>query len=192
MKNIDPLMPDKYYHVYNRAVSNDRLFTHEEEYLHFLNLWRQRVSPLAHTYAYCLLPNHFHFMIRMKSEIEMCKSLKINEFKHITVSRIFAALFCSYANTFNNRHDRMGKLFMLPFRRKEIKSDQYFSQLVYYIHRNPLHHNLEKNPTRWPYASYSAIISDQPTWLHRSAVLDWFGGVEGFKQYHSYMMNLSG
>ena len=81
---------------------------------------------------------------------------------------------------------------MLPFRRKKIESNDYFTRLIYYIHRNPLHHGLTENPSDWPYSSYRRIIDNKPTWVHRHDVLDWFGGIEKFIEQHNYHYEMEG
>ncbi len=69
MKNkSEALLPDRYYHVYNRAHGEERLFKKHQNYHYFLKKYRQHIPPVAHTLAYCLMPNHFHFLIRIKEE----------------------------------------------------------------------------------------------------------------------------
>jgi len=70
-KYTQPLESDKYYHIYNHAVGNDNLFKKEENYYFFLKKYIQHISPIADTFAYCLMPNHFHFAVRVKSEKEI-------------------------------------------------------------------------------------------------------------------------
>ena len=68
--NYTPLMQaDSFYHIFNRANSNhDVLFTSAENYRFFLIKFATYLSPYIKIYAYCLLPNHFHFLIQVKSE----------------------------------------------------------------------------------------------------------------------------
>ena len=72
MHKLIPLEPDKYYHIYNHAVSKDNLFVKEANYHFFLKKYAQYILPVADTFAYCLMPNHFHFAVRIKdrSDIE--------------------------------------------------------------------------------------------------------------------------
>jgi len=61
------LEADCYYHVYNRANGNEKMFLNEDNYRFFLKRYNYYISPIADTFVYCLLPNHFHFLIRVNS-----------------------------------------------------------------------------------------------------------------------------
>ncbi len=63
--------PAKFYHLYNHANGNENLFRNEENYLFFLKKFAFYVNPIADTYAYCLMPNHIHFLIAIKEEKEL-------------------------------------------------------------------------------------------------------------------------
>ncbi|HRP60464.1 MAG TPA: transposase, partial [Vicingus sp.] len=52
-----------YYHIYNRANGSEKIFLNEENYLFFLQKYIEYIHPIAETYCYCLMPNHFHFLI---------------------------------------------------------------------------------------------------------------------------------
>lgn len=60
---------EKFYHIYNHANGNENLFIEEENYHFFLQQWDKYISPIADTYAYCLIPNHIHFLIRIKTNL---------------------------------------------------------------------------------------------------------------------------
>jgi len=62
---------DKFYHIYNRTNNKELLFKDEENYRYFLSLFQKYISPIAHVYAYCLIPNHFHFVLQIKSDQEL-------------------------------------------------------------------------------------------------------------------------
>lgn len=65
------LIPEYYYHVYNRANGNELLFLNDENYRFFLQKYFEYISPIANTFCYCLMPNHFHFLIQIKAEDEL-------------------------------------------------------------------------------------------------------------------------
>src|SRR5699024_11262862 len=84
MKNKkEKLLPNRYYHVYNRANGEDRLFKNRENYSYFLKRYRQYIVSVADTLAYCLMPNHFHFLIQIKEEKEILQVMKEQEYKGI-------------------------------------------------------------------------------------------------------------
>jgi putative transposase len=70
-KNIELLEPDRIYHLYNRGINGDNIFKEERNYSYFLTKYAQYIEPIAETFAYCLLKNHFHIAIRTKSEDEI-------------------------------------------------------------------------------------------------------------------------
>lgn len=57
----------QYYHIYNRGNNQENLFREERNYRYFLKLYASYIEPIADTYAYCLLRNHFHLLVRIKT-----------------------------------------------------------------------------------------------------------------------------
>jgi len=167
-----PLLPGHWYHIYNRGINGERLFFEEENYAYFLKLMVRYLVNSVEVYAYCLLSNHFHLLVRVLEELDKPPHLAFSHF------------FNSYAQSFNKRYNRTGSLFERPFHRKLIESERYRAQLVYYIHWNPLHHGFHEDFRDYLYSSYQSILSTSPTHLKRNEVLDWFGGKEGFVEYH--------
>jgi len=182
MPGPEPLQQDQYYHIYNRGINGEPLFREERSYRHFLRLWAKYTEPIAETYAYCLLNNHFHFLVRIKPT-ETGPISKIGPV--LTVSRQFNNLFIAYAKAFNKAYDRTGGLFESPFKRRLVDSDRYFAALVAYIHRNPQKHGFVDDFRDWPCSSYHAVLSSQATRVQRAVVLDWFGGPAGFTEAHT-------
>src|SRR5438045_1473966 len=64
------------YHIYNHAVGSDNLFREEENYLFFLRKFESRILPVADILAYCLMPNHFHFVLRIREKQELLSYFK--------------------------------------------------------------------------------------------------------------------
>jgi putative transposase len=195
-KNIPPLQPGAYYHIYNRGVNRENLFKEERNYPYFLRKYEQYVSPVAETYAYCLLKNHFHILIRTKpeSDLRVLRKASLEATPSLTaveevdcskiLSNAFASLFKSYAQSINKAHGRTGALFEEPFRRIEVKSNAYFSKLVHYIHMNPQTHGFVDDFKVYPHSSFAALLSEKDTRLFRNEVLEWFGGRLNFKAFH--------
>lgn len=67
-KNTDPLEPGTFYHIYNRGINGTSIFFEHKNYKFFLEKYAKHITHVADTYAYCLLKNHFHFLIKTKSE----------------------------------------------------------------------------------------------------------------------------
>lgn len=70
-QKITPIEHDKFYHIYNQAVSTENIFREKENYMYFLKLYDKYIEPIAETFAWCLMPNHFHFLVRIKDEDEI-------------------------------------------------------------------------------------------------------------------------
>lgn len=69
MELIEPLTDGKFYHIYNRGINSCNLFNAPTNYEHFLNLYEKYISPVADTFAWVLMPNHFHLLVRIKENI---------------------------------------------------------------------------------------------------------------------------
>ena len=169
-----PLEPGETYHSYNRGIDGVSLFRDTRNYGHFLGLYARYIEAVAANYAYCLLPNHFHFLVRIRAGIE----------RRLSPSRQFNNLFMAYAKGYNKAYGRTGGLFESPFKRIRVDHDRYFAALVVYIHCNPQSHGLVRDFRGWAHSSYRATLSRIPTRLEREAVLEWFGGSDGFLAAH--------
>jgi len=182
-----PLQYGKYYHIFNRGNNQENISIEERNYRYFLRLYAKHIMPVADTYAYCLLRNHFHFLVRIKTVEEQ----DLTSFGNLSdlppkPSRQFSNLFNAYAKAFNKTYHRTGTLFQRPFGRIEVTSDSYFMQLVTYIHQNPQKHGFVNDFRTWPYSSYQALLSTKPTRLQRDDVLTWFQGLDHFEDVHWY------
>lgn len=179
-----PLPPDNYYHVYNKGVNGADLFRSASNYTHFLRLYETHVDPVVDTYAWCLLGNHFHLLVRVK-EMEEEGGINLSGL----VSKKFSNFFNAYAKALNRQQGRRGVFFERPFRRKLVDSENYFRQLVVYIHSNPVKHGFTDDFRDYPRSSYGTILSAKPTRLQRNRVLGWFDGVGNFVDVHRQIID---
>jgi len=184
-----PLQFGQYYHIYNRGNNRENLFVEPRNYPYFLRLFAKHIQPVAQTFAYCLLPNHFHFFIRTRTPEEQESYHRVHKiepiFKLRQPSRAFNNMFIAYARAFNKATGRTGVLFETPFRRKLVDSDAYFIVLIAYIHRNPQKHGLVRDFRTWKWSSFGALSSTGPTRIQRDEVLAWFGGLDAFLDWHA-------
>ena len=178
----------RYYHVYNHANGSENLFREDENYHFFLRQWAKYIEPVAHTYSYCLMPNHFHALILIK---ELSPPFGKYETSQMYIIKQFSNLFSSYTQAFNKMYDRRGSLFIPSFKRKEIDSDTYLTQIITYIHRNPIHHGFCKSLEGWPHSSYHAILSPKPTKIRRKEVMNWFGSKDEILSTHRQTVQLN-
>ncbi|MCG2769658.1 MAG: hypothetical protein L6435_14965 [Anaerolineae bacterium] len=130
MPSPPPLQMGYYYHIFNRGNNGEDIFREKRNYLFFMQRYAQYIEPIAYTYAYCLLRNHFHFLVRTRMPEEQeayqrtLKTLKVSEIKVLEPSRQFSRLFNSYAKAFNKMYDRTGSLFEHPFHRIEVDASK--------------------------------------------------------------------
>ena len=185
---MTPLEPDKFYHNYNRANGNEKVFLSDDNYKFFLQKYLKHIYPIAETFCYCLMPNHFHFLIKIRSEKELINLNKVTTTPQDIpkfCSKQFSNLFSSYTQAYNKQQNRMGSMFIKNFKRKEIDSEKYLYKLIHYIHYNPVEAGLSKDLLGWKYSSYPTIISTRPTFIKRQEVLQLYDGLENFLFTHS-------
>jgi hypothetical protein len=183
------------YHVYNKTNNKELLFRSDTNYFYFLNQFSKYISPFADTYAWNLIPNHFHFVVKIKAVDEMLgsvtdiplsrqtksqKQFLISKDVNMLLEMEFKRFFTSYAMSFNRMFDRKGNLFYRTFKRVRISKDSQFTQALIYIHANAQKHNLVKQFEKHKWTSYHTVISEKPTKLLRNEIIDWFGSKEQF------------
>jgi len=138
-------IPDNYYHIYNRGVEKRKIFLEEKDYRRFLILLsicngfdavnirdnppedqipRKRKETLVDIGAYCLMPNHFHLLIREKSESG--------------ITNFMRKLGTAYAMYFNKKNKRNGGLFQGKFGAQLLNNDNYLKYIFAYVHLNPI------------------------------------------------------
>ena len=188
MTSPTPLQHGYHYHIYNRGNNRGNIFFEERNYRHFLRLYAKHILPVADTYAYCLLRNHFHLLVRIKTVEEQKAYAEAlgdcGPFKPKNPSQQFGNLFNAYAKAINKAYERTGSLFQNPFGRVLVASDAHMSRVITYIHQNPQKHGFVADYREWTYSSYHAILSRKETHIKRGAVLDWFGGTEALRSAH--------
>jgi REP element-mobilizing transposase RayT len=194
-----PLEYGEFYHIYDRGNNRENIFIERRNYRHFLRLYVKHVEPVADTYAYCLMRNHFHLLVRIKTvEEQETQTPGVPETPRVAApfepripSRQFGHLFNAYAKAINKAYQRSGSLFEHPFGRVHVSSDAHFVHLIAYIHQNPQKHGFVDDFRDWPYSSYRAIISSQPTRLLRDEVLAWFGSPEAYTIAHQSAVSVA-
>ena len=184
----EALVPGNYYHIYNRGNNGIDIFFDSGNYLYFLKLYDQYIYPIAETYAWCLMKNHFHLLVYIREEKDILRdSLEYSTVeipKILDPSKQFGHLFNAYTQAINKRYDRTGSLFERPFERKRVTSEKYLKNLIYYIHNNPVHHGFTTRSIDYPRSSYDSVLSDKPTKLQREDVIAIYGNKKNFVDYH--------
>jgi REP element-mobilizing transposase RayT len=162
------LLFSTYYHIYNHANGDDNLFLEEENYNFFKKKYHQHIDPIAETIAWCLMPNHFYLLVKIKSEEAVAstflkfETLEKFEQRCTFLSKQFSNFFSSYTQSFNKVYKRRGSLFIKNFKRKEVTDDAYLRSLILYIHLNPVKHGFVKEMSSWPWNSWKTFPNIYP------------------------------
>jgi putative transposase len=195
MNDFPPLLPGLFYHIYNRGNNRENIFIEKSNYKYFLEKYYHHTGEVVDTYAYCLLRNHFHLLVRVKEEVipkkrkpfrssgQDLKGLAHDQIPEFA-SQQFSNFFNGYTKSVNKKYNRSGSLFLKPFRRKVVSNDQYLNRVIAYIHFNPENHKFIQDFREYPYSSYRQILADGNSWLSKEEVLNWFGGHENYQAFH--------
>jgi putative transposase len=158
--------PGKYYHVYNRGKSGYPLFETEEAYRFFLKLYQAHICPIAETFAYCLLSDHLHFLIRIRDDAGG------------SLYKPFALLFNGYSKGYNRHNEKEGRVFQFKLKRKEIRSTTCFLEMIRYVNQNPWRHGVTEHPSNYRFSSFRATMTSGPTMVAKEQVQEYFGSHE--------------
>ncbi len=142
------------YHIYNQGNNREKLFYGDEDYIRFLNLCRKYISPNCNILAYCLMPNHFHFLIYANEN-----SAEIRRVGHLSLCALsngFRLLQSTYAQYINSRENRTGSLFRQKIKAKSLDNgDKSYGWIAFnYIHLNPLKAGLVQDLKYWKFSSF--------------------------------------
>lgn len=185
-----PLLPGKVYHLFNHAVGTENLFREDRNYVFFLEKYRKHATPVCRTFSYALLPNHFHFLVQIRSKTALAHLMPESNEPHSDeefagyVMQQFSNLFNGYAKAYNKVFNRKGALFIDYLQRKPVGNATYFQHVVLYHHFNPVRHDFCNTPLEYRFSSYPAFLSNLPTLLERATVIRLFGGQSAFIARH--------
>lgn len=180
MSNTENFECEYVYHIYTHANGKDLIFRVEENYRYFLDKLAKYIVPIAEIYAYCLMPNHFHLLVRFKKLGEI-----LNEDEHKYLMKQFSNLLNAYAKAYNKRYNRKGSLFLDYLKRKRINDERYFMKLLHYIHNNPVNHGFVEDIGKWKYSSYHSYINlAKESKIERAEMMQYFETINDFIEYH--------
>ena len=192
-----PFFNSGYYHIYNRGVEKRNIFMIESDYFRFietLDFYRKSPQPqklsdfrkrvvsfkeiknqknLIKILAYCLMPNHFHFLVQQLIDGG--------------ITNFVSNLANSYTRYFNTKYERIGALFQGAFKAKLVNNDEYLLHLSKYIHRNP------DSLLRWenkiyPYSSYKYYLSpEESSFCDPSFILSYYATANPKLSYRSFV-----
>jgi len=173
------LIQDQFYHICNRTNNEEALFRGDENYIYFLQKYRYYLDEYFETIAYCLMPTHFHILVRMKSaEITKTKTA-------------LATLLSSYTKAYNKRYNRHGSLFQPRTKAINITDEKHLITLLIYIHQNPIRTGLVNKAEEWKYSSYQDYIEIRKGSLpSKQLVANYYQTTNNFKKHSEEMIPL--
>jgi putative transposase len=142
----DTFIKGHYYHIFNRVLDKGLIFFNPANYEHCLRLIkRYKVRYEIAVIAYCLMPNHYHLLLRQDGEFP--------------IYRFINSLFNSFVQAINRQQNRKGTLFEGRYQFVEVDRDEYILHLCRYIHLNPVKANLVLRPENWQYSNYRECVN---------------------------------
>lgn len=166
------LEPNKYYHLYNRSNNRELLFRNRDNYLYFLSKYRKYLAPFLDTLAYCLMPDHFHFLVFVKSN------------NLLLIKKNIGLLLSSYTKAVNKSFSRIGSLFQQHTKTKLLIDEKYILMVIAYIHQNPLRKNLVTNLENWEFSSYQDYTGlREETLVDKTFIQNKFISIDAFKLF---------
>ena len=159
-----------YYHIFNRGVEKRKIFLDDQDYKMFsyylfvylkpldeillayprlpIRLQAKNLSDEIDLISYCLMPNHFHLLLKQRTKNGFSKFIK--------------QITNAYTEYFNKKYERTGSLMQGTFKSVKVNTDQQLIHLSRYIHLNPIVDNVVDELTAYPWSSYKDIISSKP------------------------------
>ncbi|MBI2443018.1 MAG: transposase [Candidatus Levybacteria bacterium] len=199
-RNI-PIITGEIYHVFNRGIDRRPTFTRKREYERavdatkfyltshppmsfskYLRLENEKKNAVVkllsdttkhvHLLSFCLMPNHFHFLVRQTEEHG--------------ISHFLSNFQNSYTRYFNTKHDRVGSLFLDQFKAVRIETDEQLIHVSRYIHLNPYTGYVVKSLDElitYPWSSLPAFLHDDGSFIEKEPVLSFFKSPNEYKAF---------
>jgi putative transposase len=143
-----------FYHIYNRGNDKQTIFIQERNYSYFLDKVKQFIIPNANLIAWCLMPNHFHFLVQATTQ-----SVKMIKEKPVPINALtenIRIMLSSYTRAIQKQESLTGSLFQQKTKCK--CADNYLTQTFHYIHQNPLRAGLVEKLEDYTWSSFGEYM----------------------------------
>jgi REP element-mobilizing transposase RayT len=135
------------YHILIRGINRQIIFEDDEDYQQYLEVLKeQKEKSGIEIYAYCLMSNHIHLLIKEGSE---------------ELGTVFKRIGASYVYWYNWKYNRRGHLYQDRFKSEEVQNDSYFLTVIKYIHQNPVKAGITKKLEQYPWCSYNEYVGEK-------------------------------
>ena len=160
-----------YYHIYNRGANKQKIFYETDNYVFFLRrLKKYTIQYAIRVIAYCLMPNHFHLLLRIDGDHGL--------------SRCLSQLLNAYVKAMNKKYGRTGPLFSDRFKSILVEKNNYLIHICRYIHLNPLTAGLVTDLENWPFSNYLEFIGKRNGVLYDASFRNSnFQNHDGYKEF---------
>lgn len=162
------------YHVFVRGINKELIFNQSREKNYFKRIIRKHLSKYdIEIYAYCIMSNHAHLMIKSKELLEL--------------SMFMSKILAEYAEYYNYKGNRNGHVFQNRFKSEVIEESRYFWTCLKYIHMNPVKAKMVSNVLQYRYSSIHDYKNEKTDIINKKAIQrcrDKFGTWKTFLEYH--------
>lgn len=160
-----------YVHYYHRGVNKERIFFSENNYEYLKNILLRHLQDYhVELLAFCLMPNHYHILLKHEKEIEG--------------SRYIQRVFNTYVQAVNKQMERVGTLFQGSVKRRNVESEEYLMETIRYIHVNPVSAGMVNRPEEWGHSDYKEWIElSKPSRNLLDECQLIFGGSRNYKEF---------
>lgn len=163
-----------FYHIYNRGNRKDEIFLDDRDYLRFLEKIKFYKDKCEVTIlCYCLMPNHFHFLVKQSGEVSLSKFMLV--------------LITSYSKYFNLKYKQVGRVFQDRFQAKLVSTDEYLLQLSRYVHLNPSGITKKFESYRWSSLKYYIDLKENDEIVDSKIILNYFFHNNPEEDYKSFV-----
>lgn len=166
------IIPEGYYHIYNRAAYKRTIFRHSKDYYRFVDrILNYKLLTKVKLLAYSILPNHYHLLLK-EPDLKEKENLKFNGSCQTSISQFMHRLDGAYTKYYQYHAQHSGVVFQGKFKSKHVDDDKYLDELIYYINLNSLKHQIVDNINDWEYTSHHDYLYNKQGIIDHDFLID--------------------